>query len=199
MKVQGRYLVSWENQNDTENKYTLTGNDRHAKIRIISVSQEEFKFVSISGYGYRDYGKKEVDTLDKFPGRTGVRINRAMAILNGAEGARPALDDVAMQASIIFQSLYQDTPLTEFSFRLPKYNEWFPLAFELPNTAPYRGVEIGGRFVFNEELDAAGNPKNYFTIDDYNLQDAYIGQDIFPNLILDVQCAGMMDFENRML
>lgn len=198
-KVFGKYLVSWENSKDTENKYVLTGNNRHAKITLTSIKDEDFKFISLSSYGYKDYKGVEADNLEAFPGRTFIKINRAKAILNGAEGARPALNDVALQASIIFRAFKDELEVAKFAFRLPNYNEWFPLQFTIPNVPYFRNFDIGGKFEFDEDLDAARNPKNYFSLDDFNLQDAYIGGDVFPNLILEVECAGMMDFDRRIL
>lgn len=198
-KVFGKYLVSWENSKDTDNKYVLTGKNRHAKITLNFINEEEFKFISLSSYGYEDYNGVKADALESFPGNTFIKINRAKAILNGAEGARPALNDVALQASIIFRAFKDDLEVAKFSFRLPNYNEWFPLQFTIPNVPYFRGFSIGGKFEFDETLDTAGNPKNYFSLDDYNLQDAYIGGDVFPNLILDVESAGMRDFDGRIL
>lgn len=213
MKVLGKYLVSWIPQNKTENYYTLTGNNRRAKIKLQSYNNDEFKFTSISMYGYNVFGsEEEIKKQSRNPllyiqGNSRIKIIRAMALLNGAEGARPALNAAAANVALNYMSLYQSTELARIKFILPEYNKWYDLNFELFNSPSYRGTSIGSYFIFSpdevkkEEIDGVETEvnveHNFFTIDDFNLQSVYIGEKVFPNLIMEIEAAGMQDNEQR--
>lgn len=213
MKVLGKYLVSWIPQNNTENYYKLTGNNRRAKIKLQSYNDDEFKFTSISMYGYDVFGsEEEIKKRSRNPllyiqGNSRIKIIRAMALLNGAEGARPALNAAAANVALNYVSLYQYTELARIKFILPEYNKWYELNFELFNSPSYRGMSIGSYFIFSpdevkkEEIDGVETEvnveHNFFTIDDFNLQSVYIGEKVFPNLIMEIEAAGMQDDEQR--
>lgn len=196
-KVFGKYLVSWENQNGTKNKYTLSGNDRHARIYLKPNAEDAFVNVAISAYGFKSE-KITRNALIGFPGNSKIKILRAMAKLNGAAGARPALGDVALNASINFIANKDMAEIANFKFRLPEYDVWYNLNFEIPNAPYFRGIPIGGKFFFDETA-INGVPYNYFSLDDFNIQDLYIGQNVFPNLILELESAGMQDKEGGIL
>ena len=214
MKVLGKYLVSWIPQNNTENYYMLTGNNRHATIKLKNYSDDEFKFTSISMYGYDllSGSEQEIKEQSRNPllyvqGNSRIKIIRAMALLNGAEGARPALNAAAANVSLNYTSLYQTTELARIKFILPEYNKWYDLNFELFNSPSYRSMQIGSYFLFSpdevkkEEIDGEETEvnveHNFFTIDDFNLQDVYIGEKVYPNLLMEIEAAGMQDDEQR--
>lgn len=214
MKVLGKYLVSWIPQNNTENYYTLTGNNRHARIKLKNYNNDEFKFTSISMYGYDLLSSSEQVSKEQsrnpllyIQGNSKIKIIRAMALLNGAEGARPALNAAAANVSLNYTSLYGNTGLARIKFILPEYNKWYDLNFELFNSPSYRGTSIGSYFIFSpddvkkEEIDGEETEvnveHNFFTIDDFNLQDVYIGEKVYPNLLMEIEAAGMHDDEQR--
>lgn len=181
-------------QANTLCSYTLTGANRHATFDIGNQDKVIGAFVLANDViispvkGYLNY-----ENL--------CTIKRARLIPSGAYGVRPgpaslaARLNIAVVAGIDGKKLDNtdgDT-LTSFSLYFENWDEW--TEFNI-NVEPFKTEVNWDEY----QHDADKKPcsfkilehAQFFSVDDYNLQSAYIGQDIIPFIDFEIETAGIV-------
>lgn len=189
--IRGKKYLLWAN---TQCSYTLTGANRQATFNIGSQDKVIDTFVMANDVvispvkGFLNY-----ENL--------CTINRARLVPAGAWGAHPAPVSVAGRLSIAvvagidgkkLDNTDGDT-LTVFSLYFENWDEW--TEFNI-NVEPFK------KKVNWDEYQHAADKKpcsfkilehaQFFSIDDYNIQSAYIGKDIHPMIDFEIDTAGMV-------
>lgn len=187
-KIQGLYLLSApiyvSGDNTNRVIYTYTNNDRGASISFPNDCDLDFTQLdphTITGIG---------GAARRFLCNTSSTVIRARIFTPGSPGVHGAEDDRAARLVI---SPYANNGVDPdvlsnrtFEFRFDDYNEWVEFgtrieAFDLANVSGNFGLRI-----------PALSP-SFFTVDDYNLQSAYEGQNLYARLEMLVDTGGMWD------
>ena len=108
-----------------------------------------------------------------------VTFVRTRLVASGAQGLEPAVGEIAGTLALRFKGATKNS--APFTISFTKWNEW-----EKPIVSTGTGECDGGSIGL--ELLASGTE---VTLDDYNVQEAYVGQDVEPILELEVECSGI--------
>lgn len=108
-----------------------------------------------------------------------VTFVRARLVASGAHGLEPAVGEIAGRLALRFKGATKNS--APFTISFTKWNEW-----EKPIVSTGTGECDGGSIGL--ELLASGTE---LTLDDYNVQEAYVGQDVEPILEIEVECNGI--------
>ena len=153
--------------------YTFTGEARDASVTLADNAE-------LTLY---PMGKNGTSATFKPSGMTPVPSNitfvRARLVASGAKGLEPAVGQLAGILSLRFKGATKNSDAFKLSFT--KWNEW-----EQQMVSAVTGECDGGSIGL--ELLASGTE---LTLDDYNLQEAYVGQDVEPILEIEVECDGI--------
>ena len=112
------------------------------------------------------------------PVPSNITFVRARLVASGAQGLEPAVGQLAGILSLRFKGATKSSDAFKLSFT--KWNEW-----EQQMVSAVTGECDGS---IGLELLASGTE---LTIDDYNVQEAYVGQDVEPILEIEVECDGI--------
>lgn len=150
--------------------YTFTGEARDASATL--ADNAELTLVLM--------GKNVSTATFKPSGITPVPSNitfvRARLIASGAQGLEPAVGEIAGKLALRFKGATKNS--APFTLAFTKWNEWEQQTVSAV-TGECDGDSIG------LELLASGTE---LTLDDYNVQEAYVGQDVEPILEIEVEC-----------
>lgn len=121
---------------------------------------------------------------------TEVKIKRAKIEPSGAFGLQPSPGERA--GAIWLDTTYKDADeniliLNQISLQFDKWGEWCNIDKSLNAFGNTEGI-YDGSIRFGISRNGA-----FFTCDDYNLQEDYIGQTVTPVLVLEVETAGLWD------
>lgn len=115
-----------------------------------------------------------------------LTVKRARVITLGAPGLNPSKDDYAFKGVIYAcdanNSVYSN--LGTFGMTIPFYNEWQTIDQEFLMSK--ENAELVNYYTFN-----AGNNDIVLSVDDYNIQTAYIGESFKPILEIEIDTAGL--------
>ena len=189
--IRGKKYLLWAN---TQCSYKLTGANRQATFDIGKQDKVIDTFIMANDVvispvkGFLNY-----ENL--------CTIKRARLVPSGAWGAHPAPVSVAGRLSIAvvagidgkkLDNTDGDT-LTVFSLYFENWDEW--MEFNI-NVEPFKTEVNWDEY----QHDADKKPcsfkilehAQFFSIDDYNIQSAYIGQDVHPMIDFEIDTAGMV-------
>lgn len=189
--IQGFYTLRAPlyNSNDPANRvlYTFTNNDRNAYAGFAYPCPLEFTQIdNVNPGGY--------SSARNFFVQNNLIIKRARIVTPGAPGLQPSPGKLA--ASLVLNTASSkggvDTSGNILALRFDHYNEWTEFNFIFKNYPepgnPLPGIESDTGF-FTFEIHGGG--PSILNIDDYNLQSAYEGQDLYAFLELFVDSAGL--------
>ena len=108
-----------------------------------------------------------------------VTFVRARLVASGAQGLEPAVGEIAGKLALRFKGATKNS--APFTLSFTKWNEW-----ENPIVSTGTGECDGGSIGL--ELIASDT---VITLDDYNVQEAYVGQNVEPILEIEVECNGI--------
>lgn len=175
-KIQGKYLVEIDLTKFSEN-FTFQGNNRNTILNPVGGTyQPIIKMMNNSAInGSVSFIKNNV-----------LKIKRAKIVTFGADGLRGGFDindvsnDVASIGLIAAETYDLVNGYGEIDLRFNRYNEWEDFNAEfMPNkNAP-------DKYLFNVSGISS------MSVDDYNIQTAYIGQGFKSKLVLDIDTAGL--------
>lgn len=174
-KIQGNYLIEIDLTNFSKN-FTFQGNNRNTLLHPVHGAYIARSVVmnnsAITGNVY-------------FIRDNVLKIKRAKIVTIGADGLRGGFDILGANniAQIILNAVeINDLSATygEFSLSFNRYNEWEDFNAEfMPNkNAPQK---------YALSVDGISD----ISVDDYNIQSAYLGQGFKSKLILDIDTAGL--------
>ena len=146
--------------------YTFTGADRSASITL--ANNATLGLIPMGQNG----------AIATFVS-TNVTFVRARLVASGAQGLEPAVGEIAGTLKLRFKGATKNSATFTLSFT--KWNEW-----EQPMVETGTGECDGGSI--DLELLAS---RTELTLDDYNVQEAYVGQNVTPILEIEVECDGI--------
>ena len=153
--------------------YTFTGEARDASVTL--ADNTELTLVPMSKNGTSATFKPSGMT----PVPSNITFVRARLVASGAQGLVPAVGEIAGKLALRFKGATKNS--APFTLAFTKWNEW-----EQQMVATGTGECDGGSIGL--ELLASGTE---LTIDHYNVQEAYVGQDVEPILEIEVECGGI--------
>lgn len=143
--------------------YAFSGDDRDADVSVASDTAAGVKLVNVYPGG----------SVSHVPGGTPVRINRARLLSPGYDNLQWPPGKTAAEIKLSFVGGFTPVP-SEFSLEFVRWNEW-----ENKNIA----VDIGDAQSFDINILAS----SVVRLDDYNIQDAYMNQDLKVLVELEIQ------------
>lgn len=175
-KIQGNYLIELDLTNFSQN-FTFQGNNRNTILHPVGGTYQP----SIKRMNNTKFLNSYVFVKDNV-----LKIKRGKIVTFGADGLRGGFDvnDVSGDIANIDLILAELNDLSSnygyITLRFNRYNEWEDFNAELlpDQNAP-------SKYVFN--IDSL----SYLSVDDYNIQTAYIGQGFKSKLVLDIDTAGL--------
>ena len=153
--------------------YTFTGEARSAIVTL--ADNTRLALVPMSKNGSRATFKPSGMT----PVPSNVTFVRARLISSGAPGLEPAIETLAGQLALRFTDGTNNSEPFMLSFT--KYNEWEQQMVSAV-TGECEGDSIRLELIARDSM---------ITLDDYNVQEAYVGQDVEPILEIEVECSGI--------
>ena len=175
-KIQGSYLIELDLSNFSQN-FTFQGNNRNTFLNPVGGTyQPAIKVMST-------YNFDRTVTLIK---DNVIKIKRGKIVTFGADGLRGGYDpngiinNIAEISLTIAELNNLVNSYGAFDLRFNRYNEWEDFNAEiLPNQ------DAPSKYVFNVSV------LSYLSVDDYNIQTAYLGQGFKSKLVLDIDTAGL--------
>lgn len=184
-KVQGLYTLHAHINGGT---YTFTGADRFASFGITGAEQS---------LNLICFGAPSLAGSVKLPVENEIKIKAVRLIAQGAPGLQNAPGQLAGKFRLDCVgddgngTLYQ---YDDIFLHIPNWGEWFDTNISL---RPYK--RTGGNHEYTM-LDLAVNPDNaLFQLDDFNIQDDFIGQGTSAEIELLIDTAGIWDTANHVL
>lgn len=174
-KIKGIYTVR-ASLADVVNSYQFTGADRNAELSAAA----DFMLLTTC-----DDIDRPLNTDISFKSDNVLNIKAARIITNGAAGLRPALNSsVAAVLTIIGRAINDVTgdALGGFTFGLDYFNEWQEL-----------NVKFFPEKVNDNYFLSVNHTYSKLYVDDYNVQDDYLGQTFTATLELLIDTAGVLD------
>lgn len=153
--------------------YTFTGEARDASVTL--ADNQTLRLIPKNSLVSRATFKPSGIT----PVPSNITFVRARLVASGAPGLEPAVGSFAGQLALHFKGATKNS--ATFTLGFTKWNEW-----EQPMVSAVTG-ECDGDSI-GLELLASGT---VLTLDDYNVQEAYVGQDVTPILEIEVECDGI--------
>lgn len=181
-QIQGKYFL----QANIPTSYTLTGASRVGSFSLSGLNELVVESINAPAVSNRVY----------FPVESVVTIKRVRIVANGGPGIQGGVNHYAGQFIL---SMGRDdgegnvTKFDECPIIIPNWGEWYDINMSL---RPFKrtGGDTTAEFVglaIEKELNLA-----MFYVDDFNIQDDYIGQGITPILQMEVETAGLVCSSN---
>lgn len=174
-RIKGQYILR-ASIDDVVNSYQFTGADRNAELSAASDFMLLLKCADID---------RPVNTSVSLISNNALNIKAARILTPGAAGLRPALNSQTAGTFTIVGRASNDVSaesLGGFTFGLDLFNEWQDVSIK------YLPKKVNDNYYLSID-------KNYtkLFIDDYNVQDEYIGQTFGAVLEMLVDTAGVLD------
>lgn len=170
-KISGEYLL--QSLNNVDN-YTLAGNNRSAFVQ--KTEDKRLGWLVLSNGSVRDR------VIDFFT-RNKLHIISMRIITPGSPGLRCVHTDNVLRLSLY--NVYDDEQVKKLGdaqiVELPYYNEWVKC-----------DVTIEPYLITNEPKFTIGVRQWKFNIDDYNVQDTYLGKTVNFKVQMIVKTAGLL-------
>ena len=176
-KIKGSYTLRAD-LSDVINGYTLTGSDRFVELS----PTDDFMI----GLSCADIDRPINNTVTLVTANK-LFVKKARILTYGAPGLAPSIDAHLAAKVLLVGRVDNDItsdPMGGFSFGLSFFNEWQDLNIE------FLAAQVEGVSNFYLSVDSQYTK---FWIDDYNIQNDYIGETFKPVLEMIVDTAGVLD------
>lgn len=162
--------------------FTFTGNNRQTYLTPSSETVLTFRC---------ETPQPILDSRILFLPQNKLTVKKARVITLGAPGLNPSKDDYAFKCAIYAcdATNSEHHNLGVFGMTIPFYNEWQPIEQEFLMSK--ENAELVNYYTFN-----AGNSDLVLSVDDYNIQTAYIGESFKPVLELEIDTAGLHPYSS---
>lgn len=182
-QIQGKYFL----QAKLPGSYTLTGADR-----VASMGANDLTYIGVESINAPAVSNRVV-----FPVENIVTIKRVRIVANAGPGIQAGVNHYAGQFIL---SMARDdgegnvTKFDECPVIIPNWGEWYEINMTLK---PFKrtGGDTSAEFV-GMAVDKTVDTLAMFYVDDYNIQEDYIGQGITPILQMEVETAGLVCSSN---
>ena len=177
-KVLGRYLLV----GDLGGAYELTGANRDAEMALNE--HDQINLLSVNNNGARNvYLCANVKT----------RILRARLRSPqgpGINSAKPTAGAIVISFCAILGG--QDGELDAYKITIPTWGDWFDVNIDIePYKTPYNWTD--GQILQHKPVGAFIGNNSVLKVDDFNVQDDFIGQTVGAVLDLEIETAGVID------
>lgn len=168
-KIAGRYIVQTKRSFAS---YELTGNSRTASV---NVTPSYMDWILLSDAYIDNLSTNKI----AFQTKNSVHVKRLRIITPGGEGLRTT--QTAAVINLSFNDFSSGVKIAEGPiFEVPKFGEWLDLDTYIE---PWKFVKAS--------LFAFGISAGSLSIDDFNIQDKYIGESVEFTIQLDLKTAGL--------
>jgi len=174
-KIKGQYILR-ASIDDVVNSYQFTGAERNAELSASADFMLLLKCADID---------RPVNTAVSLVSNNMLNIKAARIITNGAAGLRAALtSQIAATLTIIGRATNSTSAesLGGFTFGLDMFNEWQDV-----------NVRFLPKVVNDNYYLSVDHAYTKMFVDDYNVQDDYLGQTFGATLEMLVDTAGVLD------
>lgn len=174
-KIKGTYTIR-ASINDLVNGYQFTGADRNAQLDAAADFMLLVKCDDID---------RPLNTAVSFISNNVLNIKAARIITSGANGLRTALNSsIAAALTLIGRATNSATAeaLGGFTFGIDYFNEWQELNIK------YVPKKVNDNYYLSVD-----HSYSKLFVDDYNVQDDYLGQTFTATLELLIDTAGVLD------
>lgn len=173
-KIKGVYTVR-AGLSAVVNGYAFAGNNRNSQLVASDSQMLTFRCDDI---------RVPLNNTCSFISNNNMRIKRARIVTNGAAGLRPSVNNKAANILLVGRALNDITSqdLGSIYLGFDFFNEWQEI------DASFLPTKVNDNFYFSFD-------KSYtrLTIDDYNIQDEYIGESFNAVLEMIIDTAGILD------
>jgi hypothetical protein len=178
-KIQGKYLCV----GDLGGAYTLTGADRDANMAL--TTDDPVNLLAVNNKGARSIF---------LCGNTRTRITRARLRSPagpGVNSAKPTAGAVVLSFCSMSGGV-KDTELDAVKLSIPTWGDWFDVNLDIE---PYKTAYTwnAGQIAQHKPVGVFIGYNSNLKIDDYNVQDDYVGQVIGAVLDIEIETAGVLD------
>ena len=176
--VQGKYIVCFS---PDMNSWTLSDNSRSESR---APADQDLNVLLLSG--------KYAGNILYFERNNVLTIKRVMIESNGAAGLRAPLKGFA---GIIKTNLKAVTPLEEgcgaFELEIPDYNTWYDVETLVKPFETTPAPDYSARTDKYQPYKMTISNQGSFAYDGYNLSSDYVGQELQPRVIMEIDTAGV--------
>lgn len=180
-KIMGKYIVR-ASLNDFTTNFVFANGDRNTRLTLNNNEMLSFTCPDIS---------RPINNGVSFNSQAVLKVKAIRIVTTGAEGLRSGLNSNA--ANLLFQARKADDVTSDllgaFQVNVTRYNEWNPVNIEFqasetqqPNF--YLGVN---------------SQYSFLSVDDYNVQNDYLGETFKPFVELDIDTSGIIDYQGRIV
>lgn len=176
-QTQGKYsLYAFPNNSS----YTLTGNARSASFGVSAPAVELLtKCISAPN------GNNAVSFFVEYK----ITIKRFRVRMNGAPGIQAGVNHTAAKFKLIFGRVDSDNNLQIYDsvwIEAPNFGEWVEADLIVE---PYK--RTGGNREFDYMQIIVDPDNSIFYVDDFNLQEDFVGQGITPIIEMEIETSGL--------
>lgn len=173
-KIKGTYTVR-AGLSAVVNGYTFAGDNRNAQLVANDSQMLNFRCDDI---------RVPLNNTCSFISNNNIRIKSARIVTNGAAGLRPAINNKAANILLLGRALNDITSQNLGSIYLgfDFFNEWQEIE------ADFLPSKVNDNFYFSFDKDYTR-----LTVDDYNIQEEYIGESFNAVLEMIIDTAGILD------
>lgn len=182
-KIQGRYFL----QANIPAAYTLTGEDRAGAMGLNDITE-----LVVESINAPDVSNRVVIPVENV-----VTIKRVRLVANGGPGIQGGVNHYAGQFILSMATddgLGNVTKFDECPVIIPNWGEWYDINMVL---RPYKrtGGDTSAEFV-GIAIEKTLGSLAMFYVDDFNIQEDFVGQGITPILQMEIETAGLVCSSN---
>lgn len=179
-KILGKYIIR-ASLASFSTGFTFQNADRDTRLTIAADEILNFACADLS---------RPVNNAVSFVKNNILKVRGVRIITTGAEGLRGGLNDFA--SNLLFTAYStNDTsaPLNSFQVCVDRFNEWQPvnIDFLVDQDAPNENFYIGLNFNYS-----------FMSLEDFNVQEDYIGEGFVPFVELEIDTAGIFDYSGEL-
>ncbi len=174
-KIKGTYILR-ASLDAVVNSYQFTGNDRNAELAAAADTMLNLRCADID---------RPINTLVSLISNNALNIKSARLLTPGAAGLRPALNSQTAAIFTVVGRAADDISAESvggFTFGVDLFNEWQDV-----------NIKFIPKKVNNNYYLSIDKSYTKLFVDDYNIQDDYLGQTFGAVLEMLVDTAGVLD------
>lgn len=182
-QIQGKYFL----QSKIPISYTLTGANRQGAFGLNDITELVVDSINAPSVANRVV----------FPVEHVVTINRVRLVANGGPGIQVGVNHYAGQFVLSMASNDGEGNVTKFDecpVIIPNWGEWYDINMIL---RPFKrtGGDSSAEFV-GVAIEKTLNTLAMFYVDDFNIQEDFVGEGVAPILQMEIETAGLVCSSN---
>lgn len=178
-KILGKYIVR-ASLKDFATAFTFQNAGQDERLTIAADKVLNFICPDIT---------RPINNVISFVKNNVLKVQKIRILTTGAEGLRCGIDDRAANLLFVAYGLNDTTtPVGTFQIMVDRFNEWqdVNIDFLCDNSAPNTNFYLG--------LD---HSYSFLSLEDFNVQADYIGKTFVPFVELEIDTAGIFDYNGE--